>query len=70
MEHFRMLSSVISLFVMLYMPEPGYENVPIAEELVDWMNMYFVEPPTEQGDMLNQLEKPWENEVFWSYLTK
>jgi len=65
-----MLSSAISLFVMLYMPEPGYENVPIAEELVDWMNMHFVEPPTEQGDMLNQLEKPWENEVFWSYLTK
>jgi len=65
-----MLSSAISLFVMLYMPEEGYENVPIAEELVDWMNMHFVEPPTEQGNMLNQLEKPWENEVFWSYLTK
>jgi len=65
-----MLSSAFSLFVILYMPEPGYENALIAEELVDWMNKHFAEPSTEQGDMLNKLEKPWENTSFWSYLTK
>ncbi len=65
-----MLCAVFSLFVILYMSEPEYEDAPIADELVDWMNMHFIEPSTEEGDQLSKLEEPWEKEIFWPYLIK
>jgi nuclear pore complex protein Nup85 len=52
------------------MSEPGFEDAPIADELLEWLNMHFIEPSTEEGDHLSKLEKPWEDEYFWSYLIK
>lgn len=37
---------------------------------MDWLNTHFIEPSTEEGDMLSSLEEPWEDEAFWPYLTR
>jgi nuclear pore complex protein Nup85 len=56
--------------VVLYLPEPGYEEAPVGEELMEWLNIHFIEPSTEEGDHLSSLKSPWEDETFWSYLTR
>jgi hypothetical protein len=38
--------------------------------LMEWLNMHFIEPSTEEGDHLSSLERPWEDETFWPYLTR
>jgi nuclear pore complex protein Nup85 len=53
---------------MLYMPE--IEDAPLADELMDWINTHFIEPSTEEGDHLSALDKPWDDENFWPYLTR
>ncbi|KAF7370621.1 Nuclear pore complex protein Nup85 [Mycena sanguinolenta] len=58
------------LFVVLYLPEPGYEEAPVGEELMEWLNIHFIEPSTEEGDHLSSLKSPWEDETFWPYLTR
>ncbi|KAJ8520283.1 hypothetical protein ONZ45_g2879 [Pleurotus djamor] len=68
--HYRSLYTCFSLFVVLYLPEPGYEDVPIGEELMEWLNIHFIEPSTEDGDQLSALDNPWEDEAFWPYLTR
>ncbi|KAJ4479675.1 nucleoporin Nup85-like protein [Lentinula edodes] len=69
-EHYRSLYSTFSLFVVLFVPEPGYEDAPVGEELMEWLNIHFIEPSTEEGDQLSSLDYPWEDENFWSYLTR
>lgn len=69
-EHYRILYTTFSLFVVLYLSEPEYEDAPIGDELLEWLNMHFIEPSTEEGDHLSKLERPWEDETFWSYLLK
>ena len=69
-EHYRKLYTCFSLFSLLYVPEPGYESVPIGDELMEWLNIHYVEPTTEEGDQLSALERPWEDENFWPYLTR
>ncbi|KAF9077929.1 Nup85 nucleoporin-domain-containing protein [Rhodocollybia butyracea] len=61
---------VFSLFVVLFVPEPGYEDAPVGEELMEWLNIHFIEPSTEEGDQLSSLESPWEDDNFWPYLTR
>jgi len=56
--------------VVLYIPEPGYDLAPVGDELMEWLNIHFIEPSTEEGDLLSALEKPWEDESFWPYLTR
>jgi nuclear pore complex protein Nup85 len=46
------------------------ENAPIGEDLMEWLNMHFIEPSTEEGDHLSGLDSPWEDETFWPYLTR
>ncbi|KAH9829993.1 Nup85 nucleoporin-domain-containing protein [Rhodofomes roseus] len=69
-EHYRRLYTCFSLFSMLYVPEPGYDSVPVGDELMEWLNVHYVEPTTEEGDHLSSLERPWEDETFWPYLTR
>ncbi|KAF5316469.1 hypothetical protein D9619_006593 [Psilocybe cf. subviscida] len=69
-DHYRSLYTCFSLFVTLYLPETGYEKAPVGDELMDWLNTHFIEPSTEEGDMLSSLEEPWEDEAFWPYLTR
>ncbi|KAF8998522.1 nucleoporin Nup85-like protein [Cyathus striatus] len=69
-DHYRILYTCFSLFVVLYLAEPGYEQAPVGEELMEWLNIHFIEPSTEEGDHLSSLEKPWEDESFWPYLTR
>jgi len=37
---------------------------------MDWLNTHFIEPSTEEGDLLSRLESPWEGDGFWEYLTR
>lgn len=58
----------------LYLPETGLAvpNVTVGGELMEWLNIHFVQPSTQEGDELNGLEQPWEDPafwVFWPYLT-
>jgi len=69
-NHYRSLYTCFSLFVVIYLPEPGYEQALIGEELMEWLNTHFIEPSTEEGDALSALERPWEDETFWPYLTR
>ncbi|KAJ7583127.1 Nup85 nucleoporin-domain-containing protein [Mycena floridula] len=69
-DHYRTLYSCFSLFVVLFLPETGYDDAPIGEELMEWLNIHFIEPSTEEGDQLSALDTPWEDENFWPYLTR
>jgi nuclear pore complex protein Nup85 len=69
-NHYRTLYSCLSLFIVLYLPEAGFDDAPVGEELMEWLNTHFIEPSTEEGDHLSSQDKPWEDESFWSYLTR
>ncbi|KAJ7890556.1 Nup85 nucleoporin-domain-containing protein [Mycena olivaceomarginata] len=69
-DHYRSLYTCFSLFVVLYLLEPGYEEAPVGEELMHWLNTHFIEPSTEEGEHLSSLKSPWEDETFWPYLTR
>lgn len=69
-DHYRQLHTCMSLFTVLYVPEPGLEGAPVGDELLDWLNTHFVEPSTEEGKHLATLDKPWEDETYWLYLTR
>jgi nuclear pore complex protein Nup85 len=69
-DHYRSLYTCFSLFVVLFIPEEGYANAPVGDELMEWQNTHFIEPSTEEGDQLSGLEKPWEDDTFWPYLTR
>ena len=56
--------------MVLYLPEPGYEQGPVADELMEWLNTHVIEPSTEEGDHLSALDHPWEDDSFWPYLTR
>ncbi|KAL4250471.1 Nuclear pore complex protein Nup85 [Abortiporus biennis] len=69
-DHYRKLYTCFSLFTVLYLPDTGFDNAPVGEELMDWLNTHYIEPATEEGDHLSSLERPWEDEIYWSYLTR
>lgn len=69
-DHYRSLYTCLSLFTILYLPEYGMENAPVGDDLMEWLNIHFIEPSTEEGDHLSGLERPWEDETFWPYLTR
>jgi nuclear pore complex protein Nup85 len=69
-EHYRVMHSCFSLFVVLCMPDPGMERSMVGEQLMEWLNMNFVDPSSEEGDKLSALDKPWEDENFWPYITR
>jgi nuclear pore complex protein Nup85 len=56
--------------VVLYLPEAGLDDGPVGDDLMEWLNTHFIEPSTEEGDHLSGLERPWEDETFWPYLTR
>jgi nuclear pore complex protein Nup85 len=60
----------LSLFVVLYLPEAGFDDAPVGEELMEWLNTHFIEPSSEEGDHLSSQDRPWEDESFWPYLTR
>lgn len=37
---------------------------------MEWLNVHFIEPSTEEGDHLSGLDRPWEDETFWPYLVR
>nr|GAT45669.1 predicted protein [Mycena chlorophos] len=69
-DHYRSLYTCFSLFVVLYLAEPGYDEAPVGDDLMEWLNIHFIEPSTEEGDHLSSLKMPWEDESFWPYLTR
>lgn len=69
-EHYRKLYTSFSLFQLLYLPEDGVDDVPVGDELLEWLNTHFIEPSTEEGDQLSSIERPWEDELFWPYLIR
>ncbi|TRM65397.1 nucleoporin Nup85-like protein [Schizophyllum amplum] len=69
-DHYQRLLTGFSLFVLLFVPEPGFEDAPFGEDLMEWLNMYFIAPSTEDGEQLSTLDKPWEHENFWTYLKR
>jgi nuclear pore complex protein Nup85 len=69
-DHYRSLYTCLSLFAVLYVPEYGYEDAPVGDDLMEWLNVHFIEPSTEEGDHLSGLDRPWEDETFWPYLVR
>ncbi|KAI8985581.1 Nup85 nucleoporin-domain-containing protein [Trametes punicea] len=69
-EHYRCLWTCFSLFAVLYLPEPGFEDAPVGDELMEWLNTHFIQPSTQEGDELSSQERPWEDPSFWPYLTR
>ncbi|EMD38750.1 hypothetical protein CERSUDRAFT_133256 [Gelatoporia subvermispora B] len=69
-DHYRKLYTCFSLFTVLYMPESGLDDAPVGDEVMDWLNTHYIEPSTEDGDNLSSLDRPWEDETFWPYLTR
>jgi nuclear pore complex protein Nup85 len=69
-NHYRTLYTCLSLFVVLYLPEAGFDDAPVGEELMEWLNTHFIEPSSEEGDHLSSQDRPWEDELFWQYLTR
>ncbi|KAF7969294.1 hypothetical protein HWV62_22433 [Athelia sp. TMB] len=69
-EHYRILYTCFSLFVVLYLPESGLDDAPVGDDLMEWLNTHFIEPSTEEGDHLSGMEQPWEDDTFWPYLTR
>jgi nuclear pore complex protein Nup85 len=65
-----MLYTALSFFIALYLPEDGVEDVPVGDELLEWLNIHFIEPSTEDGDLLGSLQNPWEDELFWPYILR
>ncbi|KAI0294307.1 Nup85 nucleoporin-domain-containing protein [Multifurca ochricompacta] len=69
-NHYRTLYTCLSLFVVLYLPEAGFDDAPVGEELMEWLNTHFIEPSSEEGDHLSSQDKPWQDDTFWPYLTR
>ena len=69
-DHYRSIYTCTSLVHTLYLPDPDVEHAPVGDELMEWLNIHFIEPSTEEGDVLSCLESPWEGEGFWDYLTR
>jgi len=69
-DHYRKLYTSFSLFMVLYLPELTQENAPVGDDLMEWLNVHFIEPSTEEGDHLSGLDRPWEDESFWPYVTR
>ncbi|KAG6332234.1 hypothetical protein ID866_6855 [Astraeus odoratus] len=69
-DHYRCLYTCLTLFTILYLPEYGFENAPVGDDIMEWLNIHFIEPSTEEGDHLSSLERPWEDETFWPYLIR
>ncbi|KAI0690305.1 Nup85 nucleoporin-domain-containing protein [Cytidiella melzeri] len=69
-DHYRKLYTCFSLFTVLYLPESGFEDAPVGDELMEWLNTHYIEPSTEEGDHLSSQERPWEDDNFWSYLAR
>jgi nuclear pore complex protein Nup85 len=45
----------LSLLVILYLPEAGFDDAPVGEELMEWFNTYFIKPSSKKGDHLSTL---------------
>ncbi|KAH9888788.1 Nup85 nucleoporin-domain-containing protein [Cubamyces lactineus] len=69
-DHYRCLWTSFSLFAVLYTPEPGFDDAPVGDDLMEWLNTHYVQPSTQEGDGLSSQERPWEDPAFWSYLTR
>ncbi|EIW58253.1 uncharacterized protein TRAVEDRAFT_123029 [Trametes versicolor FP-101664 SS1] len=69
-EHYRCLWTCFSLFAVLYLPEPGFDDAPVGDELMEWLNTHFIQPSTQEGDELSGQDRPWEDPAFWPYLTR
>ncbi|KAI0642447.1 Nup85 nucleoporin-domain-containing protein [Trametes meyenii] len=69
-DHYRCLWTCFSLFSLLYLPEPGFEDAPVGDELMEWLNTHFIQPSTQEGDELSSQDRPWEDPAFWPYLTR
>ncbi|KAJ8482613.1 hypothetical protein ONZ51_g5233 [Trametes cubensis] len=68
--HYRCLWTSFSLFAVLYTPEPGFDDAPVGDDLMEWLNTHYVQPSTQEGDELSSQERPWEDPAFWPYLIR
>ena len=69
-EHYRKLCTLVALFVVLYSPQENRALGPAGEDLMDWLNTFYVEPSSAEGARLTELERPWEDDYFWLFLQR
>ncbi|KZT25118.1 hypothetical protein NEOLEDRAFT_1178543 [Neolentinus lepideus HHB14362 ss-1] len=69
-EHYRSLHTCLSLANFLYAPSPESTRLPVGDDLMEWLNMHYIAPSTEEGDHLSNQISPWKDETFWPYLTR
>ena len=69
-EHLGTMFMGLSLFQCLYLPVEGEDDVPVGDDLLEWLNIHFIEPSTEEGDQLSALDRPWEDDTFWPYVLR
>jgi nuclear pore complex protein Nup85 len=69
-DHYRVMFASFDLFNILYLPDPDQVNASVGEPLMDWLNRNFVDPPSDEGDALSKLSRPWESDGFWPYIAR
>ncbi|TFK52007.1 hypothetical protein OE88DRAFT_1735010 [Heliocybe sulcata] len=69
-DHYRSLHTCLSLTNCLYAPRPESTRLPVGDDLMEWLNVHYIAPSSEEGDHLSNLTSPWEDETFWPYLTR
>lgn len=52
------------------LPDVEEEGAVVADEIMEWLNINFIEPSTEEGDYLSGLARAWEDDNFWPYLVR
>ncbi|KDQ19196.1 hypothetical protein BOTBODRAFT_171134 [Botryobasidium botryosum FD-172 SS1] len=68
--HYAAVFSTLYLFRTIYTSASGSVDGLLGEELLDWLNHNYVAPSTEEGVALVELEKPWLDKNFWTYITR
>ncbi|KZT07396.1 uncharacterized protein LAESUDRAFT_677822 [Laetiporus sulphureus 93-53] len=69
-DHYESLYATMDLFQLLYLPGANWQDVPIGEPLLEWLNKHYIDPSPIGGDHLCNLERPWEDDEYWPYLTR
>ncbi|KAG8930276.1 hypothetical protein FRC02_004409 [Tulasnella sp. 418] len=69
-SHYSTVLTTLHLFQTIYAPQSGIVAGLVGEELLFWLNINFVAPRSEEGQMLAAKEKPWLEDEFWMYLIR
>ncbi|KZT59827.1 hypothetical protein CALCODRAFT_493066 [Calocera cornea HHB12733] len=65
----QVISAIVFLVQVLYLPESGFSGGIVGEELLDWLNTVDVRPTSEEMQEFAG-EEPWKVDGFWTYLQR